>query len=157
MNSNEDKLDRCTPACGCHGEINRRDLLRLAGTGAVAWSVSGLSAMAGPFDDSDFEKLVPRDKKLQPQWVKSLFERGEPEVYTGKDLELIGMPVGGLCAGQLYLGGDGKLWHWDIFNLPISTGAEHYANPLRPKTPLDQGFGIRVNDTVRALDQQWIR
>ena len=81
-----------------------------------------------------------------------MFERGEPEVYTGKDLELIGMPVGGLCAGQLYLGGDGKLWHWDIFNLPISTGAEHYANPLRPKAPLDQGFGIRVNDTVRALD-----
>ncbi len=109
--------------------------------------------MAGPFEKADFEKLVPRDKKLQPQWVKSLFERGEPEVYSGADLEMIGMPVGGLCAGQLYLGGDGKLWHWDIFNLPIHTGAEHYANPLHPKSPLDQGFGIRVNDVVRALDR----
>ena len=72
MNSNQEKTTPCTPECGCHSEINRRDLLRLAGTGAIAWSVSGLSAMAGPFDDSDFEKLVPRDKKLQPQWVKSV-------------------------------------------------------------------------------------
>ncbi len=152
MNSKQDKLTRCTPTCGCHSEINRRDLLRIAGTGALAWSVSGLSAMAGPFQDSDFEKLVPRDKKLQPEWVKSLFERGQPEVYTGQDLELIGMPVGGLCAGQLYLGGDGRLWHWDIFNLPIHTGAEHYANPLSPKSPLDQGFAIRVNEEVRSLD-----
>ena len=53
------------------------------------------------------------------------------------------MPVGGICAGQLYLGGDGKLWHWDIFNRHVGTGAEHYANPLKPPSPLDQGFALR--------------
>ena len=152
MNSNQEKTTPCTPECECRSGINRRDLLLLAGSGAVAWGVSRLPAMAGPFEDADFEQLVPRDKKLTPEWVKSLFARGEPEVYSGSELELIGMPVGGLCAGQLYLGGDGKLWHWDVFNLPIRTGAEHYANPLQPKSPLDQGFGIRVNNTVRALD-----
>ena len=56
----------------------------------------------------------------------------------------IGMPIGGLCAGQVYLGGDGRLWHWDIFNQHMGTGAEHYAKPLEPSHPFDQGFGVRI-------------
>jgi non-lysosomal glucosylceramidase len=100
--------------------------------------------MAGPFTREDFDQLVPADKKLQPDWVRSLTERGERTVYRGADLEKIGMPIGGICAGQLYLGGDGKLWHWDIFNQRISTGAEHYAKPLVATSPIDQGFGIRI-------------
>lgn len=54
------------------------------------------------------------------------------------------MPVGGLCTGQVYLGGDGRLWHWDILNRRITTGAEHYAKPLTPDAPFSQGFSIRV-------------
>src|SRR5262249_44065164 len=73
------------------------------------------------------------------------------------DLEKIGMPVGGLCAGQLYLGGDGRLWHWDIFNQRIATGAEHYAKPLVPSSPFAQGFALRITSLgksqVKALDQ----
>jgi uncharacterized protein (DUF608 family) len=105
----------------------------------------GMPVMAGPFDPADFEKVVPSNKKLDPAWIKSLFERGTKTVYRGKDLEKIGMPVGGLCSGQLYLGGDGKLWHWDIFNQYVGTGAEHYANPMTPQSPIDQGFGIRTS------------
>jgi uncharacterized protein (DUF608 family) len=66
------------------------------------------------------------------------------------------MPVGGICAGQLYLGGDGKLWHWDIFNKVTRTGAEHYADPPQPKTPLEQGFALQIStgsrSQTRALD-----
>ena len=54
------------------------------------------------------------------------------------------MPIGGICAGQLYLGGDGKLWHWDIFNRVDRTNEAHYANPMRPESPLDQGFAVRI-------------
>ena len=59
------------------------------------------------------------------------------------------MPIGGLCAGQLYLGGDGKLWHWDLFNLPQTPdfgdySGPHYAHPLKPESPLEQGFALRV-------------
>jgi uncharacterized protein (DUF608 family) len=112
--------------------------------------------MAGPFDRKDFERLVPADKKLHPDWVKTLTARGERTTYCGTDLEKIGMPIGGLFAGQLYLAGDGRLWHWDIFNQRMSTGAEHYAKPLAPSAPLAQGFALRVTSNgqsqVKALE-----
>ncbi len=54
------------------------------------------------------------------------------------------MPIGGLCAGQLYLGGDGKLWHWDIFNKHFGTGDANYAHPPLPRSPLEQGFAVEV-------------
>jgi hypothetical protein len=148
----------CTGPVCCAGP-SRREFLQLVGLGAAAaLSGSGVTGvMAGPFDDQDFAKLVPPDKKLDPAWVKALYDRGESTVYQGEELSLIGMPVGGLCAGQLYLGGDGKLWHWDIFNRVEHTNEAHYANPMRPASPLDQGFSVRIKDgektEVRTLDR----
>lgn len=130
---------------------------------AASVGVARWPAIAGPFDPTDFDKLIPADKKLDPAWVKSLRERGEPTVYRGTDLEKIGMPIGGICAGQLYLGGDGRLWHWDIFNLSqpsqfSDTGGPNYAKPPKPASPIDQGFAIRVGEkeasTVRTLDSR---
>jgi len=102
-------------------------------------------AMAGPFTRADFEQLVPTEKKLRPEWVKALTERGQRTTYRGSDLDKIGMPIGGLCAGQVYLGGDGRLWHWDIFNQRIGTGADHYAHPMKAVSPIEQGFAIRID------------
>ena len=88
--------------------------------------------------------------------MKALTTRGTRTVYRGAALANIGMPIGGLCAGQLYLGGDGKLWHWDIFNRHVGTGAEHYAKPMKASSPLDQGFALRVitsgKTQERAMD-----
>ena len=109
--------------------------------------------MAGPFTRRDFDKLVPADKKLRPEWVASLTARGERTIYRGADLDQIGMPIGGLCAGQLYLGGDGKLWHWDIFNHYVGTGAEHYAKPMTPGSPFDHGFALRL--TSGGQTREW--
>ncbi len=112
--------------------------------------------MAGPFTSEDFEKLVPADKRLSAEWVKSLYDRGERTWHRGRELEWIGMPIGGICAGQVYLGGDGKLWHWDIFNQHIGTGEGHYARPMKPGSPLSQGFAVRVvsgsGSQTRTLD-----
>ncbi len=134
----------CSCGGNCNPGIDRRDFLRLAGVGSLGM-LAGLPVMAGPFAPSDFQDLVPVDKKLDPAWVKSLFERGAPQIYKGEELRFIGMPVGGICAGQLYLGGDGKLWHWDIFNKKVSTGDAHYAKPLEANSPVDQGFAIKIS------------
>ncbi len=159
---NTKKHPKCQePGCRCgapdHDAVGfgRRNFLKLVGAGATAalafhpWQF----AVAGPFTRADFDKLVPADKKLTPEWVKSLTARGQREVYRGADLAKIGMPVGGICAGQLYLGGDGKLWHWDIFNSRIGTGAEHYAKPLEPTSPLEQGFALRFVSGGKAQER----
>ncbi|MHC1768802.1 MAG: GH116 family glycosyl-hydrolase [Verrucomicrobiia bacterium] len=131
-------------ASGSNKGWPRRDFLKLVGLGTAVTTFRPWQAMAGPFTRADFEKLVPRDKRLRPAWVKSLFERGDRAYYRGPDLERIGMPIGGMCAGQVYLGGDGRLWHWDIFNRHIGTGAEHYAKPMTVTAPFAQGFALRI-------------
>ena len=123
------------------------------GIGGLSLLAMRLPAMAGPFTREDFDKIVPADKKLRPEWLKSLFERGTPEVLRGEELRFVGMPVGGLCAGQLYLGGDGKLWHWDIFNRHIGTGDGHYAHPLQPQSPVEQSFSLTIDGEKRGLDR----
>jgi uncharacterized protein (DUF608 family) len=148
---------------GCCPPRSRREFLRLVGIGGVAALSMQQLAVAGPFEGADFEKLVPADKKLRPDWLRSLVRRGEPTLYRGDELDKIGMPVGGLCAGQLYLGGDGRLWHWDLFNLPQpgnfgDGGGPNYANPPRPTSPLEQGFAVKVTSEgktrVRLLDRR---
>jgi uncharacterized protein (DUF608 family) len=140
------------PANPSTSDLNRRSLLKLSASASLGWAFSRMPAMAGPFSREDFDKLVPADKKLSPEWVKALFAKGAPEVLTGPDLEYVGMPVGGIGAGQLYLGGDGKLWCWDVFNRHVSTGEEHYAKPVTPFQPIAQGFSLKIGDVVHPLD-----
>ena len=122
-------------------------------------------------DDSD---KTPTVKKFDPAWVQSLDRRGEPIVYTranSADFDFIGMPVGGICAGQLYLGGDGKLWCWDIFNTKSMRdvrGVPTHANPYKRSEPnirahhqLNQGFLVLVDrgdeTSVRTLDRDGVK
>jgi len=131
----------------------RRDFLKLSATAMLGLAFSRLPVMAGPFTREDFDHLVPADKKLSPDWVKSLFARGTPEVLRGSELKFVGMPVGGIGAGQLYLGGDGQLWHWDIFNRYVNSGSSgpHYAKPL--SSPLTQNFSLKLGDKIVSLDR----
>jgi hypothetical protein len=105
-------------------------------------------------DTVPLAKLVSADKKLRKDWIASLTTRDWPQVYRGRDLKYIGMPVGGQFAGQLYLGGDGKLWNWDIFNDKVFTGSSHYAQPMEPSKflPIEQGFNLKIGDRTIPLD-----
>jgi uncharacterized protein (DUF608 family) len=140
---------------GLASGLPRRDFFKCSAAAALGLVFSRLPAMAGPFTREDFARLVPPDKKLRPDWVASLFARGTPEILRGDDLKFVGMPIGGIGAGHLYLGGDGRLWHWDIFNETDNTGASgpHYAKPLVPSSPLMQKFSLQLGATTRTLDR----
>ena len=131
----------------------RRNFLKsmIAVSGGLAFSP--IRVMAGPFSEEDYQNLVPIDKKLNSDWVESLYARGTPTIYKGEELKYIGMPVGGIFTGQLYLGGDGRLWRWDIFNHSQGTGAAHYAVPPNPEFPVEQGFELQIGDNRYSLDK----
>ena len=85
--------------------------------------------------------------------VGLIFSQSPTDVYSGNKANYIGMPVGGITAGQVYLGGDGQLWYWDIFNIqriqPGGPGDKFYLNPMIPHNHFEQGFAIRLhNDEV---------
>ena len=151
--------DTCrSPGCCGSTAMGRREFIKIAGVGAGVLSAagSGLKAVAGPFDKQDVvDHFVPADKKLNAEWIEALTAKGERTVYSGTDLETIGMPVGGLCAGQLYLTGDGRLAHWDIFNRQ-TPGYGYPREAGQPATPVRQGFAIRVlgdgKTVTRTLD-----
>ena len=145
--------------CGSDGSmaVTRRDVLKAAGAAPFAGALAKAASFAGPFEQQEAH-LVPADKKLDPGWVRSLVERGEPQVLSGLDLRYIGMPVGGFFAGTVYMGGDGQLWNWDIFNrhhqgtvsnttiykgqsLNEISGA-NYVDPPRQTSPFDLTFKL---------------
>ena len=127
--------------------MQRRKFLQSSGLFTAGFLASRLPLVAGPFTENDFlHSSFPGDKKLDPEWVKSLYERGESTVYskTKNELRYIGMPVGGICCGTLYVGGDGRLWVWDIFNAN-QVGAVYKIVPVKvevfDRKEIDNGFG----------------
>jgi uncharacterized protein (DUF608 family) len=146
----------CSSACSCSA-LDRRSFLKTTGAAALSLGVlDPLASVAGPFLPDDIaDHFVPADKKLRAEWVEALFARGEPTWFSGDDLKMIGMPVGGIGAGQLYLTGDGRLTHWDIFNgrRPGTRDGTHYQSTPEPVATLKQGFAIRV----RAGNRRWVR
>jgi uncharacterized protein (DUF608 family) len=145
--------------------MNRRIFIRNTGLGiAAGLTFHRLPAFADGTDRGAVDG-IPVDKKLDPQWVRSLYERGTPTVYakSRNELRYIGMPCGGINAGGVYLGGDGRLWLWDIFNdnregiepkmvkwidkphgrdiIPRDGSA--YIEPAQDIRPLSQGFAMR--------------
>ncbi|GAB3662748.1 hypothetical protein GCM10028791_37980 [Echinicola sediminis] len=143
---------------------SRRDFIKKGVLGVSALGLSSsMPIFAGPFFYDEKGHLVPEDKKLSKAWIKSLYEKGQAEVFTAQkdELKYIGMPVGGIACGQLYLGGDGRLWLWHIFKMEYSrekdhgnrydamTLGSHYYYPEkvfgRENRPVNQGTAIRVS------------
>lgn len=142
--------------------MERRTFMQTSASTIAGLAFMRLNSWAMPANDPI---LV---KKIDAAWVKSLYERGNPTTYlkSKNELQYIGMPVGGIMCGMVYLGGDGRLWLWDVFNKNQSgvvyknvpwhekiqfnfdyvrpfDGA-NYVEPVKDVRPLDQGFSIAV-------------
>ena len=149
--------------------IRRRSFLKQTTILSAAFMAARMPAVAGPFAPGETGNgKIPADKKLDPEWIKSLYKRGMVTTYlqSKNELQYIGMPVGGINCGTVYLRGDGRLWLWDIFNknqegiaskevatdsavlgskrkiLPRDGSA--YIAPAKDIYPLEQGFAIKI-------------
>ncbi|MDR1556023.1 MAG: hypothetical protein LBS88_03175 [Tannerellaceae bacterium] len=96
-------------------------------------------------------------------------QKGERKVYKGEELKTIGMPCGGIMAGQLYVRGDGTLANWWIANNAYNTGygIEGLLNFDTPQGPwkvcyqtfeppgyIDQGFRITIDDGQQKVTKE---
>jgi len=138
--------ENCGGSGRCSG-ISRRQFVALGST-AIAAAVASRPRpiMAGPFETNEYLETIAADKKLDPAWVQSLFARGEKQTCADPEaLAHIGMPVGGLFAGTVYLSGDGRLWLWDVFNRD--------QNGILPRDgEMPEGIGVGGNNNMRGLN-----
>ncbi|MFT4153529.1 GH116 family glycosyl hydrolase [Parafilimonas sp.] len=117
--------------------------------------INTMLAFSQPVDSSHH---VPENKKLPVSWKTSLYSN-QKKVFKGDELLTIGMPCGGIAAGQLYVRGDGTLANWWIYNNAYNTGygidsLTHFNTALgpwtvcyktfEPKSYIDQGFNIKI-------------
>ncbi len=164
---------------------SRRAFLKTTGI----WSASLLATKFPVWGKSVFASTypihnIPTVKNLDPDWVKSIMQPGNPVVYakSRNELRYIGMPIGGFHAGTVYLGGDGRLWLWQVYNETIE-GTHEGIDPktvhwndgttmrsIRPRDGaayvdpaiadnrrvLEQGFAVQVDDgnevVIKTLD-----
>lgn len=128
---------------------SRRDFIKkagllTAGLAAVQFPVWGKSMFASGYPLHN----IPENKGLDSVWVRSLYKRSEQTVYfkSRNEFKYLGMPVGGLHAGTVYVGGDGRLWLWQIYNETFEGTHEG----IEPKT-VNWNDGIEVRK-IRARD-----
>lgn len=122
--------------------MNRREFLAVGGA-------AGLAVGLGDWARAEVgvaPPLIPEDKGITPEMIAALKKRGERRVYRGLQRFGIGMPCGGIAAGQLYVLGDGTLGGWHVDGRLNNTGwgADNYKMRVQPRELL-QGFTLLVD------------
>ncbi len=147
----------------------------------TAMLTAGFLASRLPVAGATFsaKKTIPFNQKMDAKWIESLYKRGEVTTYlkSKNELQFIGMPVGGINTGTLYLSGDGRLWLWDIFNTnqeginPLDVSWENEVHDgkkvrsrdgsayIAPPTSneirlLEQGFAIKLEHQGKTIIKQ---
>ncbi len=124
----ESNEGRC---CGgrCHVaqpiELSRREFLARVAAGTAALTMAGQMTWAEEGDRA--ARLLPPAAD-----AAGAYPITPGRIYQGKSLEAVGMPVGGIGTGSIWLDGQGKLGVWQIFN-----------NLSEPRIP-DSFFAVRA-------------
>ncbi|VGO18746.1 GH116 family glycosyl-hydrolase [Pontiella sulfatireligans] len=152
--------------------MNTKNCLNAILSLACCLSVVANVSLASGLDRDEIMKQLQLDsegksavqKNFPSSFPEALTARGEPIVYTrenSENFEYIGMPIGGIGAGQLYLGGDGQLWFWDIYGLNYRKGqlkgSEAYEKPykrseigIKGNYMPEQGFSISTKSNGKC-------
>jgi uncharacterized protein (DUF608 family) len=134
--------------------MKRRPFLKLGGLTGLSLGLSGQRVFSAADDAASlYAKFVPAEKDLPADWLASLTQRGHPldsairQTKADGNLDVIGMTVGGIACGTVYLSGDGRLWVWDIFN-------QHHEGVVpNQNTPIPEGLGsIQTHRMLRERD-----
>jgi len=153
-------------------KIKRREFIKQSGMITASLMTTQLPRAVA---DQRVEGNPILEKKLDRKWIDSLHEKGKPTTYlkSKNELDYIGMPVGGIACGTVYLGGDGRLWLWDVFN-KNQTGVVYknvkwhekiqfnydflrpfdganYVEPVKDVRPLEQGFAVRIETEGKTM------
>ncbi len=132
-------------------EITRRTMLKMAGGATLGLGFPG--KILAVLQDGTLvvqDHKVPAIKNLTAEWKSGLIQKGAKEIWSGQALDSIGMPVGGIATGQLYVCGDGSLGCWELFNQHQYQNQGPYSYAMRPIPKLVE-FGIKV----RLGDHTW--
>lgn len=111
--------------------------------------VASLQMMA---QEKSGKPYIPLNKKLDTEWVKSLYDKGEQKVYSADELNHISMPCGGIGGGQVEITGEGKICFTEsVYNIPQQPNAGHgrstgyqYINPQKVISKLENTFSLVV-------------
>ena len=106
-------------------ELSRREFLEKIAAGTAALTLAGQPSWAKE-EEFSLSSVSSKASSLPA------YPLTPPRVYRGKNLDGVGMPLGGIGTGSIWLDGQGRLGVWQIFN-----------NPGEPRIP-DSFFGVAV-------------
>lgn len=134
--------------------MNRRDFLKTTGTTSLLAGLPILNPGPRPLP----ARLIPEDKGITPEVLAALRQRGQRRVYRDPHRFALGMPCGGIAAGQLYVLGDGTLGGWHVDGRLNFTGWGADCYKVRPHTrELIQGFTVLVNNPdEKKTGKKWL-
>ncbi len=105
--------------------------------------------------ETHIRSYVPLDKERSPEYIESLYNKGETKVYSNESIKYVAMPCGGIGAGEVNIQGTGEFcFYSDVFNkLRMYNGGREgskysngyqYLHPTIDKSLIENKFLIAI-------------